>query len=1033
MVFVLCFAAFLPAQIRNGNIFGKVVDAEGNALPGVSVTLIPSAGAPATQLTTAEGGFRFLSLGPAKDYKIKCEITGFKSRTESGIVVVVGGNTNIEVKMEIGVLEEQVTVVARSPVVDNKKTNVGQSITQDILQMLPTARDPWVVLQMVPSVTVDRENLGGTDSGQQAYFVGKGGTSDQNQWSVDGVLVTDPAAIGASPTYFDFDAFEEMNVTTGGGDVTSQTSGVALNMVTRRGGNKVSLGGRFYFTDPQFQAAWTPAQLKNLGIPGSQTYNVIRGIKDYGFNVGGPLWKDKAWLWGSYGVQDIKVNNINGVADDTLLSNYVAKLDLQLISGNKFEIFMHSGNKEKFGRDSDYYGNPLGNHQTARFHFGTPIWKAEDEQMFGDNLLVSAKFGYSHAGFLFLPMQDQTLTNWTANNIATGVTTQYDWYYDTNRPLLQWGLYANYFNDKLFGVSHEMKFGVEYVRRFTTTDSSSAGNTSYNYNYNYPTYDPNATGDPSKMIVDPDIKYISTWRGYYIDSKIASWAGYFTDTVTIGRMNLLLGLRYDYQKPYLNPFTMTHADNVLHGQEVWTNYFTAAAHTAISSLMPGLSVPGYSSDYVWSSLQPRLGITYDVTGDGKTILKASFAKYGEFMGIGEAGNFYPSGTGGWMDFWWKDANKDGKADINELYWLNPNTNGLESVFNGSGNLQLPYSLYQGIMWGGYDPTNPQKVGPVLYTIDPKTNNVNTWEGIITLEREVLTDFQVALDLTYKRFDNFRWTRVYYPDTDYIRSTADYMQVSYTVPDLNSKGVNMGTGTGKPFWVLGTTPGATYSDYRYVAPNPGFHETYYSLDLRFNKRLSNRWMFNGSFTYNMQKQHYDASGYLDPTQIWAVNDREYSQYMGSGSGKISQYTFSPWMVKLEGLYQLPLGFDISGTFTARDGHIITHTMVINDRSLPNPLQRSTTVYLDYFGTERLPTFWNMNFRLEKMVKIGDGGRIYFMADVFNLFNQALMNRRYMRSEGTYYVATDLFVPTPSKFQANEVLNPRTTRFGVRFTF
>jgi hypothetical protein len=72
-------------------------------------------------------------------------------------------------------------------------------------------------------------------------------------------------------------------------------------------------------------------------------------------------------------------------------------------------------------------------------------------------------------------------------------------------------------------------------------------------------------------------------------------------------------------------------------------------------------------------------------------------------------------------------------------------------------------------------------------------------------------------------------------------------------------------------------------------------------------------------------------------------------------------------------------------------------------------------------------------LEKMVKIGDGGRIYFMADVFNLFNQALMNRRYMRSEGTYYVATDLFVPTPSKFQANEVLNPRTTRFGVRFTF
>ncbi len=175
LLFVLLLAVSLTAQIRTGNISGKVVDPEGNPLPGVTVTLLPPAGAAMTTVSTAEGTFRFLSLPPSKEYKIKAELTGFKTRTEENIIVVIGGNTNLEIKMEMGVIEEQVTVTAVSPVVDTKKTSVGQNVTQDILQSMPTARDPWVVLQMVPSVTVDRENLGGTDSGQQAYFVAKGG------------------------------------------------------------------------------------------------------------------------------------------------------------------------------------------------------------------------------------------------------------------------------------------------------------------------------------------------------------------------------------------------------------------------------------------------------------------------------------------------------------------------------------------------------------------------------------------------------------------------------------------------------------------------------------------------------------------------------------------------------------------------------------------------------------------------------------------------------------------------------------------
>ncbi len=160
---------------------------------------------------------------------------------------------------------------------------------------------------------MDRENVGGSESGQQAAFYAKGDPTggNNNVWAIDGVVVTDPAAIGGSPAYWDFDSFEEMNVVTGGADVTVQTGGIALNMVTKRGGNKVTLGGRFYVTDSAFQANNLTQSLRDQGVTG---INKINQIKDYGFNLGGPVIKDKVWLWMSYGVQDINSLTIDGVS-----------------------------------------------------------------------------------------------------------------------------------------------------------------------------------------------------------------------------------------------------------------------------------------------------------------------------------------------------------------------------------------------------------------------------------------------------------------------------------------------------------------------------------------------------------------------------------------------------------------------------------------------------------------------------------------------------------------------------------------------
>src|SRR5512138_1552750 len=409
-LFALALSA--AAQVRTGNVYGTVRDAEGNPLPGVSVTLRGSQIAPLTTVTSETGVYRFVSLSPRNDYEVTAELTGFKKESRTGIIVTLGANVEINLTLEVGTLEEQVTVVAQTPVVDVKKTTVGQNIDKEAMQSLPTARDPWVVMQLAPAIMVDRENVGGNESGQQSGFVARGdatGGMGRNQganniWSVDGIDITDPAALGGSALYYDFDMFEELNVTTGGAaDVTVQTGGVALNMVTRRGGNRMSLAGRFYLTDNFFQSNNLTPELKAQGV---RNVNKIQQIKDFGFNAGGPVIKDKLWWWGAYGVQDIFVYTITGNKDQSLLNNYNLKVNAQILPNNRFEALVTSGAKEKFGRNSSL-AKPEGDHQTGKYHWGSPIVKLQDEHVFGNNIYLSLKYSFNDAGFGWRPIPDE--------------------------------------------------------------------------------------------------------------------------------------------------------------------------------------------------------------------------------------------------------------------------------------------------------------------------------------------------------------------------------------------------------------------------------------------------------------------------------------------------------------------------------------------------------------------------------------------------------------------------------------------------
>src|SRR6476659_4905506 len=215
VVAVLAMAGLALGQAQSGNIYGKVVAEDGSALPGVTVTL---AGGGPTLVTTTDsrGDFHFLSLAPGTGYTLKFELASFSTVERSGVSVNLGINTDVRVTMKLSKVEAAVTVSGQAPLLDTRKVGTGAVITRNEMDMIPSARDPWVVMQTVPGVQIDRLNVGGNQSGQQSIFVAKGAQTTQGSWNLDGVTVSDMASGASSPTYWDFDAFQEMQVVTGG-------------------------------------------------------------------------------------------------------------------------------------------------------------------------------------------------------------------------------------------------------------------------------------------------------------------------------------------------------------------------------------------------------------------------------------------------------------------------------------------------------------------------------------------------------------------------------------------------------------------------------------------------------------------------------------------------------------------------------------------------------------------------------------------------------------------------------------------------
>src|SRR5438132_3100558 len=239
LVALFATSAIASAQSQTGSIFGKATDSSGGVLPGVTVTLTgPVLLQPLTAVTSETGTYQFprIEIGT---YTVKFELTGFKTVVNEGIRVTVGFSAQVNALMGISTVQETITVTGETPIVDTKEVGTKQTFTNELLQSIPSARDPWVILQQTAGIAMDRENVGGNMSGQQSNYVSRGGNPTNNKWSLDGVDITDMSATGGSTSYYDFDSFEEMTITTGGVDATQQDVGDGIHLETHTGAERV--------------------------------------------------------------------------------------------------------------------------------------------------------------------------------------------------------------------------------------------------------------------------------------------------------------------------------------------------------------------------------------------------------------------------------------------------------------------------------------------------------------------------------------------------------------------------------------------------------------------------------------------------------------------------------------------------------------------------------------------------------------------------------------------------------------------------
>lgn len=888
---VLLGSGVAHAQVQTGSIMGIVTDASGAVLPGVSVTLTSDRliGGPRTQVTDTGGAYRFDRLSPGT-YGVKMELQGFRTVDRPDIRISAAFIATINGKMEVGSLSETITVTGESPTVD-VRSNVQQTVmSQEILEGVPTGRDPWSLAKLIPGVQVATYDVGGTQSMQQSSMSAHGSSTADVSYNIDGATVNWPGGGGgATMIYYDQGMFEEVNYMTSAIPAEQLAGGVSINMVTKDGGNMWKGNARYNFANDSLQSEnWASAQKLSPTFRGNPTKKTY----DFNFNGGGALIQNKVWVSGTIRkwVVNKLVNATNPdgsqALDDNDLKNYSGKVITQLSTNNKISVgYFYNDKVRGHRRDSNdripdiasvVQTNPV---QTTQAKYtgikGSLVFESNFSVMDGQT------------NYTYQPDTDPNLVR----IIDTGTTEVFN---ASTREEHQPNSRHQFDNVFTFGKSglggeHLFKVGAQWGRLFYGSDYSVQGDHWLVYNNGLPV--------SVRQFNAPSFsKNVATVTGFFIQD---SWS--------MNRLTLNIGGRWD-------KYVGTLPDQ----QSTGGTFGTPRTVTAREAINHSIAV--------W-----RMGASYDLTGSGRTALKASVSRYGLQVGIDRVTNVNPL-TVGSRDCPWTDANRNRKFDAGEIGTCPAFSGGTTTGYSPDG-VDWPYS-------------------------DEITAGIET---------------QVPGAVRVGAMFYYRTNRKQIGQHNTLQPTSAYTAHTITVP--NGPGGTVQNPKPTTATVFNISPAVNTLSAN-VRDNEDYLDTEYKgIEFTATKRFSRKWQMQTGFTIGK-----NTGGVTNGTDL---NDPNVTLYPQGIIGNDSETAF-----RLSGSYILPGDINIAGSMIANNGYPYVSTFSVTRAVAATQgitlTRASQTIQLSERGDERFDNVMMFDIRLSRAFRFGSRS-FSPQVDFFNIGN------------------------------------------------
>lgn len=924
-----------------GGVDGVVLDATGGVLRGARVTLLlPGRGSGRTQTAGPSGRFGFAGLRPGA-YLLSATHPGFQDSPPTEVVVEAGSIVEVRLRLGLAGISESVSAVSRQPL-DLRGSGVRETVDRPVLEDLPNTRDLWTVLEQTPGILMSKVNVGGAESGQQSLFSAAGSAWTQNQYYLNGVNVTDPAALGASLAYYPFDSFEEVEVSIAGHRAEIQTPGVFLNIVTRRGGNRYAGSGSFFYEHERFQSENLDDALRARGVGQA---NRLKRLLDWSADLGGPLRRDRAWFYASLSRFRVEPflpgfffeGGEPGV-DLTQLDNLLVRTSLKVGEGHDIGLFYYRNGKYRPYRGAGLF-RPRPEttfHQDSVVALGQLSWSG----VFDESLLVEARLSLVDLYFPYgqQPDREPGLSRWELNSGVwyggSGTNTIYE------RDRWQAGATATLFRDGLFGGTNEFKVGFEASFNPSRTTHDLHDGIVYIHDRVRP-IEVTLYNDPVAA------RNFTRNLGFYAQ-----------DSLVRGRLAFEFGLRADwwdagYPEQENEP-----------GR--WSAVFEDLGASRRTESGRGL--------VSWLGIAPRLGVNYQLSPDGRTVIRASAGRYLHQLSLSVPGYANPNARAS-AKFRLEDRNFNSLADPGEVDFTRPLSVFIPVRNEVDAGLQQPVTdeLTLGF----------HREGPYGITLG--------LTGILRTERNLIEDSDVGVPES-------AWQPVPHldPGRDFVRGSDDDVPLTLWLQDP-----------------------ATLGQSRFLLHNPGIGAGYRGLIAEARKRYAAGWQLLASLTVSRSigwlpgpgDQVDEGSGFPGP-----LLDNPNHGEMHEGR----TFWDRPFIARLSGSYRLPWGFALAGSFRAHSGwpnfRSVIFTRTLDGEPLP---QGSTEVIVEPPGAARSPAVPLLDFRLDHRLDLPASAELSTFLDLFNA-----LNLNHVVGEGS---RDDSFGAVVG------ILPPRVARIGVRLRF